>query len=50
MRVVFSDASRMDLRSIAVFIAGDSPARARSFVAELALHSAMDLDAARSGY
>lgn len=98
MRVVFSDASRMDLRSIAVFIAGDSPARARSFVAELAsactsladkplryplipeyeakglrrrpygtyaiiymvgtdtiaiarvLHSAMDLDAALSGY
>jgi toxin ParE1/3/4 len=36
MRVIFSDASRIDLRSITVFIASDSPTRARSFVAELA--------------
>jgi len=36
MRVVFADASRADLRAITIFIAGDSPSRARSFVAELA--------------
>lgn len=36
MRVVFADASRADLRNIIIFITGDSPSRARSFVAELA--------------
>lgn len=36
MRVVFADAARADLRNIAIFITGDSPPRARSFVAELA--------------
>lgn len=36
MRVIFTDASRVDLRNITIFIAGDSPVRARSFVAELA--------------
>ena len=35
MRVAFSDLARQDLRSIAVFIAQDSPASARRFVAEL---------------
>ena len=35
MRVVFSEASRHDLRAIIGFIAADSPARARSFLAEL---------------
>lgn len=36
MRVSFADAARHDLRGIAAFIAADNPARARSFVAELA--------------
>tara|TARA_R110002020_G_scaffold6143_6_gene25701 strand:- start:1933 stop:2226 length:294 start_codon:yes stop_codon:yes gene_type:complete len=35
MRVIFSAASRKDLLAIAVFIAADNPARARSFVNEL---------------
>jgi toxin ParE1/3/4 len=33
--VVFSDAAKSDLRQIALFIARDSPSRARSFVREL---------------
>lgn len=35
MRVSFAAQSRSDLRSIGLFIAGDNPGRARSFVDEL---------------
>jgi plasmid stabilization system protein ParE len=40
MRVVFSALSRSDLRSITTFIGADSPARARTFLAELQSASA----------
>lgn len=35
MRVEFTAQARSDLRSVGLFIAGDNPARARSFVGEL---------------
>lgn len=37
MQVKFSAQSRGDLRSIALFIGGDNPTRAQTFVAELRL-------------
>jgi toxin ParE1/3/4 len=38
MRVTFTNAARDDLMDIAVYIAGDSPARALTFVDELEHH------------